>query len=250
MPKPEPMVFQLAVNFLSKIALRLERLFVAIDQACHEKNPIIHHYALKNIIEIIKLIEKPELKSRFVKEFMRIEHAVHKSQIRLSDDNYARLFMQAQVLNHLAGRFGEAIHQDPFLQSIRLAQTAHVSECELHAPQLLYWLESPSSKRQVQLTLWLQHLQVLWDTVSIYLGLLRDTAQFTPIELVNGFYQCSLPSRSVQDLIVIKMSEPAAIIPKIQLGHHGLSIRLCDAYSMVELGQVKNSVLDLAICQI
>ena len=53
-------VYQLAVNFLSKIALRLERLFVAIEQACQATNPIIHHYALKNVVEIIKLVEKPE----------------------------------------------------------------------------------------------------------------------------------------------------------------------------------------------
>ena len=45
-------VYQLAVNSLSKISLRLERLFLGIEQSCHAANPIIHHYALKNIIEI------------------------------------------------------------------------------------------------------------------------------------------------------------------------------------------------------
>lgn len=246
----DQMVFQWAVNFLSKIALRLERLFVAIDQACTAKNPIIHHYALKNIIEIIKLIEKPELKSRFVKELMRIEHAVHKSQMQISDAQYARLFMQVQVLNHIAGRFGDLIHQDPFIQSIRLAQTAHLSDCELHAPQLLFWLESPSAVRQNNLNAWLQQLSVLRDTVSIYLGLLRDTAQFETIELTNGFYQCSLPARATHDLILIRIPHEANIVPKIQLGHYGLSIRLCDAYSMQEVRELGCSQLDLAICQI
>lgn len=244
------LVFQLAVNFLSKIALRLERLFLAIDQACDAKNPIIHHYALKSVIEIIKLVEKPELKSRFVKELMRIEHAVHKSQAHISDAQYARLFVQVQVLSHLSGRFGDSIHQDPFLQSIRLAQTAHPSDCELHAPQLLFWLDNTPAARQANLTHWLQQLQVLWDTVTIYLGLLRDTAQFESIELVNGFYQCSLPARSTHDLILIKMNKEANIVPKIQLGHYGLSVRLCDAYSMQEVRQSNLSVLDLAICQL
>ena len=250
MSQPDQIVFQLAVNFLSKVALRLERLFVAIDQACTSKSPIIHHYALKNVIEIIKLIEKPELKSRFVKELMRIEHAVHKSQMQISDAQYARLFMQVQVLSHIAGRFGDDSHQDPFLQSIRLAQTAHLSDCELHAPQLLFWLESTAAVRQGNLSHWLQQLQVLWDTVNIYLGLLRDTAQFSEIELINGFYQCSLPSRATHDLILIKMIQLADTVPKIQLGHYGLSIRLCNAYSMNEVRKSPLSVLDLAMCQI
>ncbi|PJD93075.1 MAG: cell division protein ZapD [Legionella sp.] len=242
--------FQLAVSFLSKIALRLERLFLAIEQACNSTNPIIHHYALKNIIEIIKLVEKPELKSRFVKELMRIEHAVNKSHTSMSDARYARLFVQVQVLSHIAGRFGGAIHQDPFLQSIRLAQSAHPSDCELHAPQLLFWLENTTAHRQDNLVHWLEQLQVLWDTVTIYLALLRDTAEFEQIKLINGFYQCSLPARSTYQLILIRMRQDANIVPKIQIGHHGLSIRLCDAYSMQEVRQPSLSAIDLAVCQL
>jgi len=243
-------VYQLAVNFLSKIALRLERLFVAIEQACQATNPIIHHHALKNVVEIIKLVEKPELKSRFVKELMRIEHAVQKSKTPISDVRYARLFVQVQVLSHISGRFGDTIHQDPFLQSIRLAQTAHPSDCELHAPQLLFWLESPSKTRQAHLLNWVQQLQVLLDTVTIYLALLRDTAQFEPIELANGFYQCSLPTRAAHQLILLRMVREDNIVPKIQIGHHGLSIRLCDAYSMQEVRNSSISTLDLAVCQL
>lgn len=244
------LVFQLAVHFLPKIALRLERLFSAIEQACDSKNPIIHHYALKNIIEIIKLVEKPELKSRFVKELMRIEHVINKTQTTISNARYASLFVQVQVLSHIAGRFGESIHQDPFLQSIRLAQTAHSSDCELHAPQLLFWLESDSSIRQQNLIGWLQHLRVLCDTVNIYLALLRDTAEFETIEMLKGFYQRSLPPRMPYHLILLRMNKSADLVPKIQLGHHGLSIRLCDAYTMQEVRESINSNIDLAICQI
>ena len=243
-------VYQLAVNSLSKIALRLERLFLAIEQSCHAASPIIHHYALKNIIEIIKLVEKPELKSRFVKELMRIEHAVNKSQTQISDASYARLFIQVQMLSHIAGRFGDTIHQDPFLQSIRQAQTAHPSDCELHAPQLLFWLENPTQIRQEHILHWVQQLQVLRDTVTIYLALLRDTAHFGQIELINGFYQCSLPTRAEHQLFLLRMLREDNIVPKIQIGHHGLSIRLCDAYSMQEVRDIQHAMIDLAVCQL
>lgn len=243
-------VYQLAVHSLSKISLRLERLFLGIEQSCHAANPIIHHYALKNIIEIIKLVEKPELKSRFVKELMRIEHAVNKSQTQISNANYARLFIQVQVLSHISGRFGNTIHQDPFLQSIRQAQTAHPGDCELHVPQLLFWLDNPTQIRQEHLLNWVQQLQILRDTVAIYLGLLRDTAQFESIELINGFYQCSLPTRVEHQLILLRMLREDNIVPKIQMGHHGLSIRLCDAYSMQEVRDLKHAMIDLAVCQL
>ncbi|MDA9272188.1 cell division protein ZapD [bacterium] len=242
-------IFQLATHYLPKIAIRLERLFLAIEQACKETDPIIHHYALKNIIEIIWLIEKPELKSRFIKELMRIEHVLNKSQAAISNSLYARLFVQVQVLSHIAGRFGESIHTNSFLQSIKVAQSAHNSDCELHAPQLLLWLENDASLRQRDLIQWLKYLQSLDDTVHIYLSLLRDTATFEPINMLGGFYHCPLPMKASCHLILLRMDKHSGIVPHMQLGHHGLSLRLCDAYSMQDI-QGTDTVIDLAICQL
>ncbi len=247
--RQDTITFQLATHYLPKIALRLECLFLTIIQACEETHPVIHHYALKNIIEIIKLIEKPELKSRFLKEFMRIEHALNKSQTIVSNSLYADLFIQIQHLSHVVGRFGESIHQDLFLQSIRLAQTAQHNDCELHSPQLLLWLENEPERRQNDLRVWLKHLQTLSDTVAVYLSLLRGSAQFDMIDLLNGFYQRLLPSQSSCHLILLRMDRDCGIVPKMQLGHHGLSLRLCDASSMHEIHRTDTKI-DLAICQL
>ena len=245
----DSIIFQLATHYLPKIALRLERLFLTIEQACEETHPIIHHYALKNILEIIKLIEKPELKSRFIKELMRVEHALNKSPMGISNSVYASLFVQVQVLSHIAGRFGEAIHQDPFLQAIRQARSAHSNECELDSPQLLLWLEHAASDRQLNLATWLKHLRTLNDTVRVYLSLLRKTAEFEPIDLFNGFYQRSLPSQLSCQLILLRMNTHCGLVPKMQLGHHGLSLRLCEANSMQEVMHTQTTV-ELAICQL
>ena len=241
--------FELATEFLPRIALRLECLFLTIQQACKETNPIIHHYALKNMLEIIRLIEKPELKSRFLKEFMRIEHTLHKSQTTISNILYANLFVQIQHLNHVAGHLGELLQNDPFLQSLRLAQSTHHGEVELQSPQLLLWLESKTLERQDDLINWLKLLQILIDTVEIYLSLLRETANFELIELVNGFYQCQLPNKSACHLILLRMNKYAGIVPKMQLGHHGFSLRLCELATMKET-QHCDTKIELAICQL
>ncbi|WP_238551375.1 cell division protein ZapD [Legionella oakridgensis] len=209
----------------------------------------MHHYALKNIIEVIKLIEKPELKSRFLKELMRIEHILNKAEIIISNSLYANLFVQIQFLSHAAGRFGENIHSDPFLQSIRLAQAGEHNDCELHSPQLLMWLENEPKKRQYDLNAWLKQLQSLSDTVSIYLALLRNTAEFDKIDMLSGFYQRSLPSKTSCHLILLRMDKDCGIVPQMQLGHHGLSLRLCEAKSMNEVRHT-NTAIDLAICQL
>ena len=245
----ETIIFQLSTHYLPKIALRLECLFQTIEQACNETHPVIHHYALKNILEIIKLIEKPELKSRFLNELTRIEHAFRKAPLPLSNTVYAALFICIQHLNHLVGKFGESMENDNFLQSIKATQTINQSDIDLHSPQLIHWLENSASQRQQDLTEWLKQLQTLHDTVTIYLALLRDTAEFDNINLLNGFYQCSLHSKTSCHLILLRMDKHCGIIPRVQLGHHGLILRLCDAKSMHDVLRTDTKI-DLAICQL
>lgn len=230
------------------MALCLERLFLAIKEGCLEKNPIIHHYALKNIIEIIKLTEKPELKSRFIKELMRIEHGLKKAQLHPSNSLYEDVFLQIQILSHLSGRFGDIVHHNPFLQSIRLAQSSHNIESESsYSPQLLLWLENDYQIRQNDLKSWLNDLTILYNSVQVYLDLLRENAVFESINMFNGFYQRSLASHLPCQLILLSIDKKSHIIPKMQLGHHSLNIRLCDPNTLQEVRHVEVGV-QLAIC--
>jgi cell division protein ZapD len=246
----DTIVFQIAGHYLPKVSLCIERLMQTIEEASLEKHPVIHHYALNNIFEIIKLIEKPELKSRFLKEFMRIEHGVNKSLIYLSDKSFARLFVQIQVLSHMIGRFGENIHRDPFLQSLRLVQSSHSVDGELYSPQLLLWLENRPETRQADLERWLKQLKTLNDTVRTYLSLFREMASFETVSLHHGFYQCPLPVRTTGCLLImLRMSKSTGFVPKMQIGHHGFSLRLCEAETMREV-QTETTTIDLAICQL
>ncbi|MFC3907550.1 cell division protein ZapD [Legionella dresdenensis] len=245
----DTITFQLATHFLPRVALRVECLYQTINQACEETHPVIHHYALKNTIEIIQLIEKPELKSRFLKELMRIEHTLIRYNNSFDRELQESLHDQIHNLNQTVGRFGDKIHTIPFLQSIRVSQSLHNQDCEIHSPQLLLWLESDPIIRQRDLMLWLSYIQPLTTAVNLYLKLLRSTAEFDQIELVNGFYQRPIPSKTSCHLILLRMNKSSGIVPRMQLGHHGFSLRLCEANSMHEIRQAKASV-DLAICQI
>lgn len=245
----DTITFQLATHFLPKISLRLECLYTTVNQACEEIHPVIHHYALKNIIEIIKLIEKPELKSRFVKELMRIEHSLNKNNTPLAAERYEALCTQIQLLTHASGLFGEGIHQNPFLQSIRLSQPTHNNDCEIYSPQLLLWLESNPAIRQRDLAVWLNHLRALYSTVTIYLHLLRDRTEFDNIHTFNGFYQRALPPKTSCHLILLRINKALGIVPRMQLGHHGLSLTLCDAFTMREARETK-AEFELGICQL
>jgi cell division protein ZapD len=249
----DTITFQLGAHYLSRVALRIERLLTTIEQASQEQHPVIHHAALNEIFELIKLTEKPELKSRFLQEFIRIEHAINKSMDAFentsTETSFSNIFVQIQTLSQLAGTFGGSIHDDAFLHSIGLALIGHGSDGEYYAPQLCFWLEGTATKRQHDLTLWLKQLKPLHDTITLYLSLLRNSATFETITPENGFYQCPIPhnNKTACHLVLVRMSKTNHLIPKIQLGQHGLSLRLCEATSMRETHN-KNTTIELSLC--
>ena len=247
----DTITFQLGTHYLSRVALRVERLLFTIKEASLEQHPVIHNAALNDLFEIIKLTEKPELKGRFLQEFMRIEHALNKSSELASETDFSALFNQTQMLSQLVGPFGGDIYTDPFLHATGLTSTGHTSEGELYAPQLLFWLESEANTRQKNLIHWLKQLEPLQDTVQVYLSLLRDTAHFEKIIPENGFYQCPLPhnNKTSCHLILVRIKKQNAQIPKMQIGHHGLSLRLCEAKTMQEIHD-QSSPLELSICEL
>jgi len=119
----------------------------------------------------------------------------------------------------------------------------------MYSPQLLLWLESDPAIRQADLQRWLNFLEPLNSTVGLYLELLRNTAEFNKIEMLNGFYQRPLPPKTSCHLILLRMDKSFKIVPRMQLGHHGMSLRLCEVTTMREIRET-NANIDLAICQI
>lgn len=241
--------FQLATHFLSRIALRLEFLFKTINQACNESHEVIHRFALKNIIEIVEIIEKPELKSRFIKELIRIEHVLKKPSILNNMELFDKLATQIHILNNVTGRFSNSIHDDEFLKILRQIHHPNTKECEFNSPHLVLWFDSDPHLRQKAITQWVHSLKDLEDTVTIYLSLLRDATQYIPITAFNGFYQHSVSPKAINHLILLRMDKSIGITPKLQLGHHSLTIRLYDLTTAHEIRD-KTINMEIAFCQL
>lgn len=236
--------FQLATHFLSRIALRLEFLFKTINQACHESHEIIHRFALKNIIELIEIVEKPELKSRFIKELIRIEHVLKKTNHFNDLSLFDELATQIHILNHVPGRFNNPIDDDEFLRTLRQIHHPNTQDCEFNSPHLVLWFESQAEVRQKNINQWVSSLKDLEDTVTIYLSLLRESAQYLPITALNGFYQHGISPQSLNHLILLRMDKTLGITPKLQLGHHSITLRL---YELASTREIRDKSVDMEI---
>jgi len=236
--------FQLATHFLSRIALRLEFLFKTINQACGESHEVIHRYALKNIIEITDMIEKPELKSRFLKELIRIEHVLKKPNLLNNPVLCEHLADQIHILSHTSGGFSHSIHDDEFFKTLKQIHHPNTKDCEFNSPHLVLWFDSEPLLRQKKISQWLDCLRDLEHTVMIYLTLLREATEYISITASNGFYQHGISPKSVNHLILLKMDKSLGITPKLQLGHHNVTIRL---YELASAHEIRDKTIDMQI---
>lgn len=241
--------FQLATHFLSRIALRLEYLFKTITQACDESHELIHRFALKSVIEVVDIIEKPELKSRFLKELIRIEHILRKPSAVEQDIMADQLSTQIYSLSHSPGPFGLRIHEDEFLKTLRQILHPNTKECEFNSPQLVLWFDSEPLLRQKTIKKWLDCVGDLKETVDVYLSLLRNASHYIPIMAHHGFYQHALSPKAINHLILLKIDKSLSIIPKLQLGHHNLTIRLYDLITAYEIRD-RSIQMEIAFSQI
>lgn len=245
----DKITFQLATHFLSRIALRLEFLFKTTNEACHESHEVIHRYALKNIIELINITEKPELKSRFIKELIRIEHVLKKKPNAAHLPLLASLEHQIHILNHVPGRFSNLIHEDVFLKTVQQIHHPNTKECEFNSPHLIMWFDLDPMLRQKAINKWISCLKDLESTVIIYLSLLRTMSEYTSIQAHNGFYQHSFSPKIMNHLVLLKIDKSFKVTPKLQLGHNNLTIRLYELPSVMEIHD-RNVQMEIAFCQI
>jgi cell division protein ZapD len=201
------------------------------------------------MIELIEIIEKPELKSRFIKELIRIEHVIKKKPSLANPELFNELENQIHILNHVQGRFGNLIYEDEFLKTLRQIHHPNTKECEFNSPHLIMWFDLDPKVRQNNINQWLNCLSDLESTVGIYLSLLKETTEYIPILVHNGFYQYNLSAKPIHHLILLKMPKSLKLTPTLQIGHHNLIIRLHKLASMYEIHD-ETVEMEIAFCQI
>lgn len=221
-------IYQHSSQFLPKITIKLENMLASIYEGKNVTHPIIHHYALKNIVKILKIIEKPELKSRLTKEFLRLDYVLPQG----FKDEHAQLYQKfeekSKELQLQSSRFGSQLHLDPFLLSLRMRSQDQWNECELQPPFLYNWLHQRPQYRQEMLSHWLGELRELKSIISIYSNLLHQLAIYETVQIQHSFFQKTMSALPTCQLVIMKLDVDLPIIPKIQMSTNALTIHFND----------------------
>jgi cell division protein ZapD len=246
----QEIIYQQSPQFLPKVSIRIENLLAYIRESLHEKHPIIHHYALKNVIDLIKIVEKPELKSRYTKEFIRLEYGLSKILPEQAPELWQRFTETSLDLQNRVNRFCSPVFHDQFLQNMRIRIQDNWQECELQTPHLYRWLHQTSRQRKSDLQKWLSSLLEIENIVSVYLNILRFFVHYQEYEVEQNYYHQLIGHHPICQLIVLKIDSEIEAIPKIQVSNNSLSIHFHDPLRVEEISKLHNIPIQLGLSRI
>ncbi len=246
----QEIIYQQSPQFLPKVSIRIENLLAYIHEGLHQSHPITHHYALKNIIELLKIVEKPELKSRYTKEFLRLEYTLSKVLPEQAPELWHRFKETSLDLQNRVNRISYEIFNDQFLQSMRLKIQDNWQECELQTPHLYRWLHQSSKSRKDSLKHWLGHLSDIENIIQVYLSVLRFFLVYEDITIHQSYYHQLINGHPTCQLIVLKIDSEIPAIPKIQIGNNSLSIYFNDPLLVEEISHLDDFNIQLGISRV
>jgi len=228
----DTIIYEQPLNERIRTFLRIEFLFKRIDPILQHGNIAQHRDALTNLLTILSIFERSDLKQEIIKELERLTSTLSALENKPGVDMGALndlLEQLDQILDELhlkKSALGQSLRENEFLSSIRQRSTIAGGSCDFDLPAYHYWLEHSSSDAQKQqLLAWTEQLKSARSAIDIALKLLRSSTGFNEYSAQSGFYQQSLDNGQSHQLIRIKIAKDANCYPEISGGKHRFTVR-------------------------
>lgn len=227
----DPITYEQPINEHVRVCLRLEHLFNQVQHWMYGTSQFDSRAALIALLEILNVLDRPDLKSKLVKELSRyatllsrFEETPHIDKGKLSAILH-ELEHTVRNLHVTQGRLAQSLRDNEFLMQTRQYLLNSGGGCSFDVPAYHYWLHQSPSERISQLSHWLSALKVVQTAVELMLRLIRQSSAPQLHVAHEGFYQAALDSSLPCQLVRVVVPYGAGVYPEISVGRHGISVR-------------------------
>ena len=240
--------FEHPLNEKTRIYLRVESLLRQLHVSSTFSAPQQYQLFFRSLFDLLEIFEQIQLKSELAKDIEK-QRLTYKSWLNVEGVDQEMLLSLLNNVDQvhrqlmLAERFGQSLKEDRFLSAIRQRFNLPGGSCCFDLPALHYWLHLPIEKKIRDAKSWTDSLEALYDALSLWLKLTRDTGHFTNQMARAGFFQSD-----AEEANILRLSIPMqyGAYPMIS-GHKN---RFAVKFMSFETGQActKDIEFDLAIC--
>ncbi len=218
------------LNECIRICLRLEHLFSQFHANIKRTSKQSSRTSIAVLIEILNVIERPDLKSRLTQTLT--QNMATLNQLQESPHINRKELMQIlseldPLINQLHSthtKIADSLRNHEFLNSIRMQLHNPGGACDFSLPVFALWLRQDIEQQHEQLLSWYEEFNLLEKICGIILKLMRDSTIPEKIIATEGFYQRTLNSTQPGQLIRITIPTDLGLYPEVSIGKHRMSI--------------------------
>jgi cell division protein ZapD len=225
-------LYEYPFNERIRTYLRLEHLFLRLQELVSRDRAIDHHFALTTIFEVMDVGARADLKSDVLKDLDKQKHTLdgYRGNPAIAegvlDEVINKLSDCFQALNSLPGKAGQSLTENDWLMSIRSRIGIPGGTCEFDLPAYYAWQHKPGEQRRADLARWISTLTPLSESIHVLLKLLRDSGAPQKVMANGGQFQQNLPQGRTFQLLRLLLDSSQGLIPEISGNRLMVSIRL------------------------
>ncbi|WP_279049271.1 cell division protein ZapD [Cedecea davisae] len=187
-------LFEHPLNEKMRTWLRIEFLIQQLQAALpiDESAKALHFF--RNIGDLLDVFERGEVRTEILKELGRQQRKllswseVPGVDMQRIDSLRGQLETCGSVLM-AAPRLGQLLREDRLIALVRQRLSIPGGCCSFDLPTLHIWLYLPQEQRDAQVSLWLNSLEPVKQSLDLLLDIIRNSAPFRKQTSLNGFYQ-------------------------------------------------------------
>jgi cell division protein ZapD len=225
------LTYEQPLNERIRTFLRLEGLFnqfnFHVKHGTSWDNPI----AIDAITDILSFTTRSDIKLEVLKELerqhSRLERLTKRPQI---DQGQLTSLLDKQTtligrLQSNTGQLGQETQNAELLNAVRQKSSVPGPICNFDLPAFHYWLTRPEATRREHLLQWFAPFQVLEESITMILDVLRNSSNDSEETAAKGFFQKVIDTNQAVQLLHITVPATLTCYPEISAGKHRFSIR-------------------------
>ncbi len=248
-------LYEYPFNERIRTYLRLEHLFLRLQELVSRSSALDHHFALTTLFEIMDVGARADLKSDVLKDLDKQKTALSAYRGNPAIDQgvldtiIGKLEHCFSALNNQVGKVGQSLTENDWLMSIRSRVGIPGGTCEFDLPAYFAWQHEPTEVRNQDMARWLDRLHPLSHAIQLLLKLLRDAGAPQKVIASSGQFQQNLPQGKTFQLLRLALSQPMKLIPEISGNRLMVSIRLMQLEGDGRLhASSQDSAFELTLC--
>lgn len=226
--------YEQPLNERIRTFMRLEFLFQQASHGLQHQSPWDTRSSLTNLIEILNVFGRTDLKTEVIKELERLTAILSRLETNPGVDNTKlnaimdKIDLLVDRLHTFQGQVGQELKDNEFLTAIKQRSSIPGGTCDFDLPMYHFWLKHSAEERVTQMKTWLSAFDTFRAAIDLILKLIRESSTTSRVTASAGFFQQSLDTSTPYQLIRVSVPVELPCFAEISGGKHRFTVRFME----------------------